>query len=105
MCDPDKLKTSPHACQLALTFLVPVSAPQLESQLLMPTEHAGAESAVSPGQGEGAMQDERKQPLPSLTPHRKPANRTAAVRSTWSHPASVSTACLPFRPPPALAVK
>lgn len=91
MYDPDKLKASPHACQLALT-VVPVSAPQREAQLLMPTEHAGAESAVSPGQGEGATQDKRKQPLPSLTPHCKPANRTAAVRSSWSHPASVSTA-------------
>lgn len=46
---------------------------------------------MSPGGGEEGSQEGSKQPLPSLTPHRKPANRTAALRGSWSHPASVST--------------
>lgn len=57
---------------------------------------AGGLSAVSPGRGEEEAQQSSKQAPPSLTPHRKPANRTAALRSSWSHPASVS-------PPPTAA--
>ncbi|KAL3147663.1 hypothetical protein ABBQ32_002416 [Trebouxia sp. C0010 RCD-2024] len=51
---------------------------------------SGGLSAVSPGRGEEEAQQSSKQAPPSLTPHRKPANRTAALRSSWSHPASPS---------------
>ena len=51
---------------------------------------AGGRSEVSLGRGEEEeAQESSKQPLPSLTPYRKPADRTAALRSSWSHPASV----------------
>lgn len=53
---------------------------------------AGTESVVSPGRGEEEAQESSKQPLPSLTPGSKPANRAAVLRSSWSHPASVSSA-------------
>ena len=51
---------------------------------------AGAQLTKSPGGGGEGSQEGSKQPVPSLTPHRKPAHRTAALRSSWSHPTSVS---------------
>lgn len=105
---PEGTATSPKSTQEGNTEANQEKSPQ-ESQLQMTgnsspeeqddgtdqqaashTLHAETQSSDSERQDAGEMQQEREQPLPSLTPYRKPANRTAAVRSSWSHPASVS---------------